>query len=440
MSNRRRPQAGSGGRRFALAARLPWRAPALRQTGFAATGIALHLPVFLLAALPWLLFVEAPPGTFYLPVELTQVLFAVAGPLAVLLYCAGILTGAQRRRYRWFLGVELPHPGQGAATATATAVPKRRFPAVPPESAWRQVAYHLGAGSLLLVGETALVGLLATGLFLLGSVVWIGSLPQSARMPDPVAQWALLTGSGALCFLAAPWVAHAVARVDRACAVRLFGPSRAARLNQRVESLTEGRDGLVAAVDAERRRLERDLHDGAQQQLVSLAINLGLARATLTGLPDEAVRVIDSAHDSALKAISELKSLVRGLHPAVLDDRGLDAALSALAERAPFPVTVGVEMDRRPTPRVEAVAYFMVSEALTNAAKHARATRAEIRVHRADGLLRVVVTDDGVGGADPDHGSGLVGLRSRAASVDGVLHIDSPLGGPTQLALEVPCG
>jgi len=421
--------------RAAVVARLPWRAPVWKQTAFAVAGIALHLPVLAVVALPWILFVEAPAGALYVPVELLQVLFAVAGPLAVLLYCAEILTAVHRRRFRWFLGIDLPRPGQG----TGPDGTRRRSRAIPSETAWRQVAYHLAAGSLLLAGETALVALLAMGALLIGSFTWIGQLPESARMWDPAMQWTLLTGLGVACVAVAPWIANLVTRLDVACAIRLFGPSQATLLTQRVDRLTEGRAGLVAAVDAERRRLERDLHDGAQQQLVSLAINLGLARATMRDLPPEAMQVIDAAHASALTAITELKDLARGLHPAVLDDRGLDAALSALAARAPLPVAVSVEMEARPTRATEAVAYFVVSEALANVAKHARATRAEISVGCADGMLRVVVTDDGVGGADPDHGSGLAGLRHRAASVEGILHIDSPPGGPTKLALEVPC-
>ena len=442
MSDQRRPAAGGSRgrglfprRRAAVAAHLPWRALTWRQTAFAACGIALHLPVFMLAALPWLLFVEAPAGALYVPEELTKVLFTVAGPLLVLLYCAGTLSAAQRCRFRWILGIDIPRSDRGAGPDTTRYRPR----AIPPETAWRQVAYHLGAGSLLLACEMALVALWGAGALLLASFAWIGSLPGTARMSSPALQWAVLTGLGVACVMAAPWGADLIARVDTGCATRLFGPSRAAQLTRRVESLTEGRADLVAAVDAERRRLERDLHDGAQQQLVSLAMNLGLARATMPDLPPDAVRVIDAAREGALTAIGELKDLVRGLHPAILDDRGLDAALSALATRAPFPVTVSVETQARPSPAAEAVAYFVVSEALTNVARHARATCAGISVRHAEGMLRVVVTDDGVGGADPGHGSGLAGLGRRAASVDGSLHIDSPPGGPTRLALEVPC-
>jgi signal transduction histidine kinase len=195
----------------------------------------------------------------------------------------------------------------------------------------------------------------------------------------------------------------------------------------------------VDAVDAERRRIERDLHDGAQQRLVSLAVHLGIARATLTGLPPDARRVLDEAHREAKEAIEELGALVRGLHPAVLEDRGLDAALSGLAGRAPIPVRVRVELSARPSATVESVAYFVVSEALTNMVKHAEASRAEVSVERFGPTLLVVVSDDGAGGARVGAGSGLAGLVKRVAAVDGKLSLDSPVGGPTVLTVELPC-
>lgn len=178
-------------------------------------------------------------------------------------------------------------------------------------------------------------------------------------------------------------------------------------------------------------------------------MNLGIARATLSDLPPEAKAVIDEAHRQAKEAIEELNSLVRGLHPAVLEDRGLDAALSGIAARAPFPVELTVDIATRPGATVEAVAYFVVSETLANVAKHARARRCSVRAVRtaAPGgagrrgdLLRVTVTDDGVGGADPARGTGLVGLRKRVGSVDGNIMINSPLGGPTVITVELPCG
>jgi signal transduction histidine kinase len=218
----------------------------------------------------------------------------------------------------------------------------------------------------------------------------------------------------------------------------LLGPSRAQRLQERVDQLAVSRTDLIEAVDAERRRIERDLHDGTQQRLVSLAVNLGLAIATRPDLPSEAREVIAKAHLEAKEAIEELNDLVRGLHPAVLEDRGLDAALSGLAARTPMPVRLRVDLEERVAPTVESVAYFVISEALTNATKHANAMRAEVIVRRVGEVLRVRVTDDGLGGADAA-GTGLTGLAKRVGSLDGAFHISSPVGGPTTITAELPC-
>ncbi|KJY38619.1 sensor histidine kinase, partial [Streptomyces sp. NRRL S-495] len=236
-----------------------------------------------------------------------------------------------------------------------------------------------------------------------------------------------------------PWAVRLLARLDEALAVRMLGPGRTAVLEHRIEEVVESRAGLVDAVDAERRRIERDLHDGAQQRLTSLAMNLGLARRTLKDVPPEAMQVIVEAHEEAQAAIDELRDLVRGLHPAVLEDRGLDAALSGIAARVPLPVRLDVDLTERIAPTVEAVAYFTVSEALTNVAKHARASRVDVSVRTAGGRLLLVVSDDGVGGADAARGTGLTGLRQRTASVDGSLSLLSPVGGPTTITVELPC-
>ena len=249
--------------------------------------------------------------------------------------------------------------------------------------------------------------------------------------------------------LAAPWVAGAVARADEVAGRALLGPSRGEELAGRVESLARSRAEIVAATDAERRRIERDLHDGAQRRLVSLAMHLGMARADLADAPEPVRQVIEQAHDEATEALAELRQLVRGLHPAVLEDRGLDAALSGIAANAPLPVRLRVDVAGRCSPSIEAVAYFVVSEALTNVAKHADAGSAEVAVERAGGRLRIVVSDDGRGGATLDGGvaadadgagTGLRGLAQRAAAVDGTLTVDSPPGGPTAITVELPCG
>jgi signal transduction histidine kinase len=288
-------------------------------------------------------------------------------------------------------------------------------------------------------------GLLTLGL-LFGGAELAGSTGHSALFPKASAALSgspkgrvLATALGVALLLAAPVVAGLVTWLDRMATTALLGPSRSVELERRVETLAQSRAGVVDAADAERRRIERDLHDGAQQRLVSLAMNLGIARATLTDLPAEAQQVIVAAHDEAKEALAELRSLVRGLHPAVLNDRGLDAALSGIAARAPLPVELKVDMEERASPTVEAVAYFVVSECLTNIARHSNARQATIDVRRTGSMLRIEVTDDGVGGADPARGTGLASLVQRARSVDGSLRLDSPAGGPTVITAELPC-
>ncbi|MFE4600521.1 sensor histidine kinase [Kitasatospora indigofera] len=271
---------------------------------------------------------------------------------------------------------------------------------------------------------------------------WEWLMPPGSRVHADnwlVPQEVLVTLAGLVLLAVVPYAAGRLAGLDERVTRAMLGPNRAEQLERRVEDLAESRAGVVDAADAERRRIERDLHDGAQQRLTSLAMNLGLARRTLKDVPPEAMQVIVDAHEEAQAAIAELRDLIRGLHPVVLEDRGLDAALSGIAARAPLPVRLDVQVPPGIAPTVEAVAYFTVSEALTNVAKHARASRVDLSVRGRGGRLRITVTDDGVGGADPAGGTGLTGLRKRAASVDGTLAVHSPLGGPTTITVELPC-
>jgi signal transduction histidine kinase len=243
--------------------------------------------------------------------------------------------------------------------------------------------------------------------------------------------------AGLLLLCAAPWLSRGVAAVQLAMARLLLEPSDRERLTARVGTLEETRAGMVAAADAERRRIERDLHDGAQQRLVALAMTLGRAKAAED--PDAARELLDEAHRESKEALVELRNLARGIHPAVLTDRGLDAAVSALAARCPVPVAVAVDLPRRAAPAVEAIAYFVVAEALTNVARHSGATRARLEVAIEGDELVVEASDNGRGGADGAHGTGLTGLRDRVRAVDGMLMIVSPPGEGTTLRVELPC-
>jgi signal transduction histidine kinase len=219
----------------------------------------------------------------------------------------------------------------------------------------------------------------------------------------------------------------------------VLSPSRKAELEERVDELARTRAAAADAQTGDLRRIERDLHDGAQARLVALSIDLGLAREKLDTEPEAARALVDAAHEDAKSALAELRELVRGVHPAVLTDRGLDGALAALAARSPVPVTLEVEPGQRPAPAVEAAAYFVVAEGLANVAKHSGASRSKVRVSRPNGNLVVEVSDDGAGGAHEAAGSGIAGLADRVRALDGSLALASPPGGPTTLRAELPC-
>lgn len=247
-------------------------------------------------------------------------------------FCVPALTVAHCWRFRRLLGIDIPRPGW-------------RRP-------WRQFGYHALAGTLFGALEAVVVALIPAGLVVSLTSVWVYAIPWEWRIKHPgySTQAAFLTVTGLLVLAAVPSLTAALVRLESQVVPTLLGRSREEDLARRVEDLTESRAGAVDAADAERRRIERDLHDGAQQRLVSLALNLGIAKATLADLPPEAREVIDEAHREAKEAIEELSSLVRGLHPAVLDELGLDAALSGLAARAPLPVRLRADLPRRPPP------------------------------------------------------------------------------------------
>jgi signal transduction histidine kinase len=211
-----------------------------------------------------------------------------------------------------------------------------------------------------------------------------------------------------------------------------------AELDQRLVEVTRSRARLVDAFEVERRRIERDLHDGAQQRLVALTVALGLARLDLP-TDSAAAEQVNAAHEQAKQALTELRELIRGVHPQVLTDRGLPAAIGDAAGRSPVTVEVDVVLQRRLPPAIEVAAYFVVCEALANIARHSRAGRASVRGWLAGGQLVLEVRDDGVGGADPAAGTGLAGLADRVAVVDGRLFLSSPAGGPTVVRVEIPC-
>ncbi|WP_033290313.1 sensor histidine kinase [Amycolatopsis jejuensis] len=235
------------------------------------------------------------------------------------------------------------------------------------------------------------------------------------------------------------WVVPWLGWLHGTLALSMLGPNRARKLEKKAEHLQASRARGVDAAEAERRRIERDLHDGAQQRLVAVAMSLGRAKSKFDQDPNAVRELIDEAHSDAKLAVSELRDLARGIYPAVLGDRGLDAALSAQAAKTPIPVNVQVDVEPRPPAAVETTAYFIVGETLTNVAKHSGATEASVRVWRSDTHVIAEITDNGHGGAEVRPGGGLAGLADRAATIDGVITVVSPDGGPTVIRADLPC-
>jgi signal transduction histidine kinase len=427
----------------------PWSPRAWRQALYLTRGIPAQL-LALLIAVAWAFGMQWRTNWFPIVWPVRWGTLWGLGPVSLIVVFLAVpaFTAMHRHRLRTSAGVEIPPP---PAIEHRLSVAGIAVAATSPAT-WRQLGYHLVAAPLLAVGAlvaaaTWLAGLAGT---LVYAYAWTTAphnrlaRDQSSPVPGPILHRlgvpvdVYLTLGGIVLLAAAPRLTAAVATLDAQVARVLLGPSRAEELEHRVEHLTQSRTGAVDAADAERRRLERDLHDGTQQRLVALAMNLGLARVHAE-TAEQAQQALTEAHEDAKAALAELRDLIRGLHPAVLEDRGLDAALSGVAARLPIPVRLTVDLPRRPPATIEAVAYFVVSESLTNITKHAQASQAEVVVQRAGDRLHIIVSDDGVGGADPARGTGLAGLAKRAASVDGTFEIVSPPGGPTLITVDLPC-
>ena len=237
----------------------------------------------------------------------------------------------------------------------------------------------------------------------------------------------------------APRMAAWLVAVDGAIARGLLGPRRREELARRVDELEVSRGAALDQAEAERRRIERDLHDGAQQRLVALAMDLSRARERFDADPQRARQLLEAAHEEAKAALVELRNLARGVHPAVLAERGLDAALASVVARCPLPVSLSVDVAVRPPAPVESAAYFVVAESLTNVTKHAEATEVAIVVARQQDRLLIEVRDDGRGGARIAPGGGLAGLSDRVTALGGWMRVLSPPGGPTSVLVELRC-
>ncbi|MFE9174029.1 histidine kinase [Streptomyces kebangsaanensis] len=376
-----------------------------------------------------------------LPVAVATV---VALPLLVLPSRARAWADWQRRRAGLLLGgpvLTRPAPPPGGPRAWWRRM--RTDPDARRDLLWlpTQVATGLpfGLAALLCLGNI-LTGVWAMTLW------W--ALPAQAvpkLLGDvPVTGWAVaLTAAPlqiAVLTALAWWGGPPLARAQARICLAVLSPSAAQRLTRRVELLTRTRAEALDAHAAELRRIERDLHDGVQARLVAAAVRLGVARESLGGAQRDVAELVREAHEEIEEAMTELRTVVRTAYPPILADRGLGGALAALAAGCGVPAWAHIgDLGEIPA-AVEAVAYFVVAEALTNTAKHGRATRAEVRVQRTGTGLSVQVTDDGIGDADETLGTGISGIRRRVLALDGSVLVTSPPGGPTTIAVEVPCG
>ncbi|WP_329314298.1 MULTISPECIES: sensor domain-containing protein [unclassified Streptomyces] len=368
----------------------------------------------------------------------------LAGVLAM---CRGF-GRVERARARGLLGVDIAEPAPPRAKKPGPVAAMGAL--LRSGSAWRHALYSVIHLPWSVFAFTLALVFWVYGWAFLLYPVWFWVFPAYTDMPglqlfqngdytfylDSPVEIALACLVGLGFTLATPWVLRALTTVDRVLVGGLLGPSR---LDHRVTELESDRGVVVDTAAADLRRIERDLHDGAQARLVALAMDLGLAKEKLAEDPRAAARMVDEAHGEVKIALQELRDLARGIHPAVLTDRGLDAALSSVASRCAVPVRVSVDLPERPASAVEGIAYFTVSELLQNISKHSGARTAGVDVWRSGGRLLIQVADDGRGGASTaGPGTGLAGLAERLDAVDGVLVVDSPADGGTTVTAELP--
>jgi signal transduction histidine kinase len=363
--------------------------------------------------------------------------------LTVTFIAARWIARFERLRADALLGVEIEEPQQrphGDGFLRWLVAPFRD------RTTWKEVAYlWLVAPTYALVSFIVVVVAWSVPLWLITLPIYVIEWPQAG--PDLWGGFTIDTAGEAFAAAAislvllplVPWIVRGMSAADAVLMRGMLSASRTVELEERLDELRETQARSVDLAMADRRQIERDLHDGAQQRLLALGMDLGMALDKFEDDPEAARALVGDAHEELQRAIVELRNLARGIHPAVLTDRGLDAALSSLAARSTLPVHLDVQLDRRPPASAEATAYFIVAEALTNAARHGRASRVDVRVRLDGETLRVEVQDDGVGGASTTDGGGLSGLADRASSVEGILSVSSPSGGPTVVYAELPC-
>ncbi|MEV4678492.1 MULTISPECIES: sensor histidine kinase [Actinomadura] len=349
------------------------------------------------------------------------------------------LANAERRRAGRLLGREIPEPYRPVGDGLAEG---RRLLAS--RATWRDAAWMAVHGLTGLQAALIAVAIWPAIPFTLSLPLWWWAAPEGSQSAFiTLDSWpkalTMPFVQGAFDLLVLLWLVPRLVRWQARLAAALLGPTRRTSLSERVEELTETRAEALEAHGAELRRIERDLHDGTQAQLVAAALRLGLADRRFGTDPDAARTLFLEAREGIEEALTQLRTVIRGIYPPILSDRGLAGALRALAAGQPIPVELDVADGRAPA-AVEAAAYFVVAEALTNIAKHSGARHGWVVLRRAPARLVISVRDDGKGGADPDRGSGLAGIRRRVAALDGTTRIDSPDGEGTTLEVELPCG
>ncbi len=371
------------------------------------------------------------------------IIFIIGAPVAWYSFTVVAALGAmERSRVAALLGLNLASPHAPTTSPSRWGRLRQRATSA---SRWREILYLTLVLPILATLSVAVISLWAAALLLITLPAFVRELP--ARSADfgfvrvhygGGAYVALAVGIAGL-FLVLPQLTMANGALNRVTARWMLGPHRTTDLARRVSELEVSRGAALDSAEAERHRIERDLHDGAQQRLVALAMDLGRARERFDSDPVQARQLVDDAHEEAKAALAELRNLARGIHPAILTDRGLDAALSAVVARCPVPVSLSIDLPRRPPTPVESAAYFVVAEALTNVAKHAQATRVQVSVAFRSNRLALEVSDNGVGGATLAQGAGLTGLENRVRALGGWMRVISPINGPTSVMVEIPC-
>ncbi|MEV0269289.1 sensor domain-containing protein [Hamadaea sp. NPDC050747] len=394
---------------------------------------------FLLSAWPWrslvYLLSAVPLGIGLLSVLAAMFVLGLTVVGLLLLVSIPLVTTVLAELERARLRLVFPQPSDGRRPALRERL--RTWRTLP--VAWPEIGYAVLLATVWwLVDVLVLSVAITTPLVLLLAPVLVRYEPVEVfgwRI-ESTGEAAFAVAAGVVALAVAAYLVTALASAQAALTRLLLDPPEA-RLVAAVTELRRSRAGLVDAFEAERRRIERDLHDGAQQRLVALTMTLGRAELELAGGP--ALDLVTQAHSLAEEALEDLRATVRGIHPQVLTDHGLGPAIHELAARSPVPVDTDLHLPGQRLPaRVETAAYFLVSEALTNIARHSSARTAQVHAWVADDALTVIVVDDGHGGADPSRGTGLAGLAARIDAVDGVLDISSPPGGPTHVRMTCP--